>query len=162
MPEIFDYTDITRWIDKLGGIRGELYGVVIPKLVKEAHDEVKKKIVHNVSGPHYDPNKKKSVDKARASIGRMPIPRVSRALAGSIKSLKIEGGFHFQTIYKIWSDGRMAPHNIYVHFGTKGNAGRRGMGARRFIQEPVEERRPALFNRMKYEILKEIRKRGLA
>jgi len=156
VPEINEYSDITRWMDKLGGTRGHLYNEVLPQIVTEGHDEVKEKVTQNVSGPHYNPGDKKSIEKARPYIGNTPIPRVSIRLAHSIKSLMVQTGFAFKRFYKIWSDGHVAPHNIFVHYGTN------KMKARRFIQDAVEQCRPAIFNRMGRAILLEIRRRGLA
>ena len=135
-------TDTSNWTRKLANLKA-IERDTLPKILDWGHDQVKDKIDAYVSGPHYVPP-------ARiAGIGQVPIPRVSSLLSRSIKTIRIS-----PYLVKIFSDGRIAPYNVFVHDGTK------KMRPRRFIKDPVDERRPAIENKWRYEIIKETRKRG--
>jgi HK97 gp10 family phage protein len=83
--------------------------------------------------------------------GKLPVNIMTAYLAQSIKRIKIS-----TVLGAVYSDNTVANYNRHVHFGT------RRMKPRPFLQAAVDERRPAILNRMKYEIMKEINKAGRA
>ena len=135
-------TDTTRWKLKVRDLQA-IRLTTLPKVLDWAHDKVMDDIKVYVSGPHY------KYGERGPGTGGVPIPRVSGNLARSIKSLWVS-----PLLVKIWSDGRIAPWNQYVHDGTK------YMRPRPFIKEPVQRNRPVINMYWRNEILGEIRKIG--
>lgn len=143
-------TDCTRWNKKLATVEQIAYNVLAEEL-KIGRDDVNRHVIAYLSGPHYNPGERKSMEEAKYNIKRVPIPRVSRHLVGSIKGLRLG-----PLLYKIWSAGAEAPYNIWVHFGT------RKMKARPFIEDPVKARMPAIKGNIRRRFKAEIRRAGLA
>lgn len=124
-------TDVTSWNRKLINLKLER-GNILSGLIEKDAKQVKNKIDKYVTGPHYRPRKRGE------KTGEKPIPRISYLLSKSIKMQKIH-----DYLYKIWSDGGIAPHNIAVHDGTKRTK------PRRFIKDPVDESRSTIINKWK-------------
>jgi len=136
-------TDTSNWSRKVANLKA-IERDTLPKILDWGHDQVKDKIDAYLSGPHYNEGER------GPCTGQIPIPRVSGRLAASVaKPIRIS-----PYLIKFFSDGKIAPYNFFVHDGTK------KMKARRFIKDPVDERRPAVENKWRYEIIKETRKRG--
>ena len=73
---------------------------------------------NNLKGPHYPPP-----EYAGPKTGEMPVPRVTGTLARSLKMKKMT-----KWLWKVYSDGKIAAHNVFVHDGTKKTRPRRFIG----------------------------------
>lgn len=128
-------TNTTQWDAKIQAILRK-NKEKLPGLVDEIHDVVKEAVVDYVGGDYIKVGIPGSDD---GRIGNVPIPRRSAALSRSIKSLKIN-----PLKWKLWSDGRIAPHNVPVHDGAKLTSSKGKttvIKARPFIKEPIEKKK---------------------
>lgn len=108
----------------------------MPKVIQKGAQDLHDKVDKNLSGGTYLP-------------GKLPVRRQTGTLARALY-LKM---LHPLT-YAVGVDGKVAPHWIYVHYGTK------YMKARRFFEDALTERRAAIVNNIRYGILKIIRRVG--
>jgi len=134
---------------KIDQIKKE-YLPAIEKAVKFGHDEIMTAATKNLSGPHYG----KAENYRGSQTGQIPVPRITSMLIQSLRSILAEAYKGYRVLVCIFSDVRIAPHNKFVHYGT------RYMRPRRFLQDPVKERKQAILNRMNYEIMLVIRRIG--
>ena len=131
--------DTSRWDLKVSQIN-ILTPVAVARAVDFGLDEMTKAVLKNLSGP------------STAEPGFYPVPRRTGDLARSVsdaypKRFSPEFG-------AVGSSHEIAGYNKAVHDGTKYHK------PRRFIADAARERRDAIKNRMRYEVLKEIRKVG--
>lgn len=112
---------------------------LIFKMLMAGHDILRPEIDRYVSGP-YNPSGK------GPGTGSVPIPRVSTRLSRSFVTIKGKNDI------SIVSKGSIAPHNVFVHFGTK------RMQARRFIQDPIEQNTEKIINKWEDMYRKELAK----
>jgi hypothetical protein len=113
---------------------------MVPALVDWGANKLYAEVKRYVSGP-YNPTG------VGPGTGGVPIPRVSKRLFNSIKIEKKS-----KTEKWVISKGSIAPHNVFVHEGT------RRMMARRFIADPVEIMRQPILKHIEDEIKKELQK----
>ena len=109
------------------------------EIVKESSDIVLKHTLKNVQGSF------------TAAPQSMPVPRRSTALLRSIKRRIITSVTH-----KVYSDNETAPHNRYVHWGT------RKMRPRKFLGDVVTQYSRPIYTKMNNEFLRVMRKLGRA
>ena len=112
------------------------------KAVQFGSDEIYKATAKNLSGPHF----KEGNVPAGAPI---PIRRITSMLAQSLTQKRLT-----PYLTAIFSDVNIAPYNQMVHDGT------RYMRPRRFLGDPVRERRQAILNVFKRNVLRDVRKVG--
>jgi HK97 gp10 family phage protein len=138
----YAHVDTTGWMRKLKACEGAALEAM-KRAVDFGMDEINKGAVRNLSGPHYKHGTR------GPRTGQMPIPRVTGTLARSLTSKR----FH-PTLGVIYADKKVANYAGFVHDGT------RFMKPRRFLSNVVQERKAAIVNRWKYEILLAIRREG--
>jgi len=127
--------DTFGWQRKRNAILRELTKT-IPVVVQKSSDELHKKVNDNLLGNIYIP-------------GKLPVRVITSTLRRSMKRKKIS-----KYIVSLFSDENIASYNKYVHWGT------RKLLPRRFLTDAVNERRTAIENRMRYNIIKAIRAVG--
>jgi len=157
--------DITGWETKVKNVL-EVQARVVKEVVEWGLDSLKQETIKNLSGKRFNVEERKTPE-VRAYIrsmrGKLPVNIMFSKLKESIKTI------NFSTVFgAVYSDHTNANYNRAVHFGYRktvksGNKTKTiVIPPRPFLQAAVDARRPAIENRFRYEILKEIRKVGRA
>ena len=151
------WVDTSKWDLKCFRVRAAVADA-ISRTLDWALPEVRKKVLENVeapgspyplvTGPRGGRYRQRG---PQTNAGTLPVPIVWGQLRRSIMMKRISS-----QIGVVYSSGKIASYNIYVHYGT------RKMRPRPFVEAAGKERRPAVTNRFKYEIQKAARKHGLA
>jgi len=136
--------DISGWQKKYKKIVEEL-APGIARAVDFGMDTLHQEVIKNVTGMHYKPPGAPD----EPLKGSYPVPVVTGTLRRSIKGIRINS-----VLGVIASDQNIANYNKFVHDGT------RYMKPRRFMLDALKAREQAIINRMKYEIIKVVRKYG--
>lgn len=153
--------DISGWEKRVKDVQ-RATAKVCSEVVDFGLDRLFNRTIEHVTAPgtpyrenyyvEIDGEKRKRTRSKRGPLtnaGKLPIPIVTGQLRRSIKSIR------FNTIFgAVWSDPRIAKHNVYVHFGT------RYMAPRPFLQAAVDIERPIILEYMKKRILSEIQRVG--
>lgn len=125
-----------KWNIKKKSVMQAIYPVSI-EAVKEASDFVYRETKKNVAGsPSAAPQTK-------------PVPRRSTRLFRSIKREVVNPVKH-----RVYSDTDVAPHNIYVHYGT------RKMRPRRFLGDVLTKYSRKIYTQMNKVVEGRLRKIG--
>ena len=134
--------DASGWRIKSKALRVVLAQAATEAL-DEAGDDLFKRVVRNVSGPHYP------IGTRGPGTGKMPVPRVTKALAAAQKRKKLS-----PSLRAIYTDLKMAPHAKHVHWGTK------KMRKRWYMKDVRIDREYPTLGRMAYLIWKKVREVG--
>lgn len=137
--------------EKCAKLQKELWPV-LEKVIQFGSDEILQAADKQLSGPHYGPE----TNYRGSQTGKMPIPRITSMLSRSLKLQVVLKNGPYISLMAIYPDKRIAPHYKAVHDGT------RYVRPRRYLQDPVRERKQAILNRWNNLILLQIRKEGLA
>jgi len=132
------YVDTSGWTMKTMRIKMAM-AKDMPKVVQKGAQDLHDKVDKNTKGGKHDPY----------FPGKLPVRRQTGDLARALYLKMLH-----PLAYAVGIDGKIAPHWIYVHYGTK------KMKARRFFEDALNERRAAIVNNIRYGILKIIRKVG--
>ena len=142
--------DITNWRKKVRNVKA-VEEMMVKEVVSWGIQELHKKTLANVSGPFYGFRSAGIPERGLlTNAGKLPVPVVYGWLRRSIKSARLT-----DALGVVYSDDNVAFYNRFVHDGT------RYMKPRPFLKDAVDDRRPAIFNYMKYQIIKAIRSQGL-
>lgn len=149
--------DISGWEKQIKDVKKTAAKVCI-QVVDLGLDRLFKRTIEHVTAPgtpyrenYYIEKNGKKYKRTRSkrgpltNAGKLPIPIVTGQLRRSIKSVRFNAVFG-----AVWSDPRIAKHNVFVHFGTK------AMLPRPFLQAAVDIERPIILESMKKRILSEI------
>lgn len=134
--------DATRFKIKSKAVKRALARSVAV-IVQKSAQEVYLQAAKNLAGPHY------GTTKSGPQTGKMPIPRRTANLAGSLRHTPISSVLH-----AVWADPRKANYAKFVHDGTW------KMRPRRFIGDVITERRPIIQEKIRQKIIKAIRIEG--
>jgi len=141
MPQVIDYSG---WKVKSKLVKAALAQAAVEAL-DEAEDDLFKRVIKNVSGPHYP------IGTSGPETGKMPVPRVTKALAAAQKKTKIN-----PLLRAIYTDLKMAPHGRWVHWGT------RKMRKRWYMKDVRIDRQYPIMGQIAYLIWKKVREVGRA
>jgi hypothetical protein len=127
-----NYVDITKWVKKSEACKRSI-AVAKERLIKMLAQEVMTETAKNLKGPRYG----KAVGYRGPQTGKMPIPRITADLVGSMRLQQVLDGGGFV----IYSDPAQAPYAKYVHDGyATGFAGVSGkwVQGRPFLKNAVD------------------------
>jgi len=131
--------DITGFKFKMKAVK-IAYAEAVVKELRKGAQEIYNAASKNLSG-HKD----------RYVSGTLPVRRITGTLSRSLQMKPVSN-----VEWLVYADKNIAYYAGYVHDGTK------RMRPRRFLHDPVRERRPAIQNRIKRQLLKAIRREGRA
>lgn len=123
---------------------------VLEKVIQFGSDEILQASTKLLSGPHYGPE----VNYRGAQTGKIPIPRITSMLSRSLTLSVVLKNGPYVSLMAIYPDKRIAPYAGAVHDGN------RYVKPRRYLQDPVRERKQAILNRWNNLVLLQIRKEG--
>ena len=158
--------DIERWQLKCKNVT-EAVARAVQAVLEFGLETVYDAALKNLDGPRYGYTRKTSKSGKEYIVpnrgmmtnsGVLPVPVLTGQLKKSLKKVK------FSTVFgAVYSDHREAIYNKAIHYGYN-RSGKPGAGIkpRPFLQAAIDERRPAVENRFRYEIYKEMRRTGRA
>ena len=157
--------DITGWEQKVKNVI-DVQARIVKKVVDAGLIIVQDATIKNLRGQKFTEDERKTPSVRaylRSMRGKLPVNIMTGFLGRSIKIINIS-----TVLGVVYSDSQKANYNRAVHFGYKrtiksGNKTKTiVIPPKPFLQAAVDERRPAILNMFRYEIIKEINKAGRA
>jgi len=140
--------DISKAKLKLRSVK-RAFAVSAAKVILESAQEIYDRIGKNLEGPHYGVRTTRTgsqVAKRGPGTGKLPVPRITGNLSRSLTMTPLSS-----VVIAIWCDPRIAHYARYVALRKTQD----------FFYSVGNERRQAIQNRTRYQLLKAVRAEGL-